>query len=233
MEICWEKGLVPAIAQDAKSGEVLMLAFMDEKAFELTKQTGFAHYFSRSKNRIWKKGESSGHTQKVIEIIADCDRDAILLKVEQSGVACHTGEKSCFFNKINGSAEVWNSKNQPELNYDILDKLYHTCLERKLAGNSENSYVAKLYKKGANAYLKKICEEAGEFGFALKDALHGAKGEHKQDEPKYDVVYEGADILFHMIVALADLNIHPEQILNELKRREGLSGISEKNSRKE
>ena len=260
MKIDWQKcaGLVPAIAQ-SESGEVLMLAYMNKESLELTLKTGFAHYFSRSKGRIWKKGESSGHTQKVLEIKLDCDGDALLLKVEQNGAACHTGQKSCFFNSLefcsrpagsefsensefsgSQSAEFStlknseNSKPENSLNvskYDILDRLYHTCLERRLDGDASTSYVAKLYEKGANAYLKKISEESGEFVLAIKDLLSGAPGEHRAGHPEYDVVYEGADVLFHIVVALSALNIHPSKLLAELERREGRSGIDEKNSR--
>lgn len=97
-QIAWEKlnGLIPVIAQDYKTQEVLMLAFMNKEALELSLQSGFAHYFSRSKQRIWKKGEQSGHTQKIYEILLDCDKDSLLVKVEQKGVACHSGAKSCF-----------------------------------------------------------------------------------------------------------------------------------------
>ncbi len=261
MKIDWEKcaGLVPTIVQ-SQSGEVLMLAYMNEESLELTQKTGFAHYFSRSKGRIWKKGESSGHTQKVLEIKLDCDGDTLLLKVEQTGAACHTGQKSCFFNSLeffasgpagsefsensefsgSQSAEfstlknLENSKPENSLNapkYDILDRLYHACLQRRLDGDANTSYVAKLYEKGANAYLKKISEEGGEFVLAVKDLLSGAPGEHRAGHPEYDVIYEGADVLFHMIVALSALNIHPSRLLDELERREGLSGIDEKNSR--
>jgi phosphoribosyl-AMP cyclohydrolase len=95
-----EKGLIPAIAQDEKTGEVLMFAWMNEESLRLTISSGFATYFSRSRNSLWRKGETSGHLQEVVSISTDCDFDAILLKVKQTGPACHTGKKSCFFNKI-------------------------------------------------------------------------------------------------------------------------------------
>ncbi len=95
-----EQGLIPAIAQDHSSGEILMQAWMNLESLELTLQTGFATYFSRSRKALWKKGETSGHLQEVVEIIADCDFDCLLLKVKQQGPACHTGKKNCFFNKI-------------------------------------------------------------------------------------------------------------------------------------
>ena len=237
MQIDWQKGLIPVVTQD-ENGEVLMLAYMNEEAFKLSRESGYAHYFSRSKNRIWKKGESSGNTQKIKQIKLDCDNDAILLKVEQIGAACHTGSHSCFFKELdileNSRIPSENSRipsaNTPS--YGILDELYHTCLERKLSGDESTSYTAKLYKKAPNSYLKKIAEEACEFALAIKDFKAGTKGEHKEAQPAYDIVYEGADVLFHMLVALADVGIHPEQLLNERRRREGLSGLIEKANRK-
>lgn len=95
-----QNGLIPAIAQDAKNGEVLMMAWMNEESLRLTLASGYATYFSRSRNSLWKKGDTSGHLQKIISVSADCDFDCILLSVEQVGAACHTGERSCFFNKI-------------------------------------------------------------------------------------------------------------------------------------
>jgi phosphoribosyl-ATP pyrophosphohydrolase/phosphoribosyl-AMP cyclohydrolase len=219
VKIDFEKngGLVPVVVQDIDTNEVLMLAYMNEEALERTQKTGFAHYFSRSRNKIWKKGESSGNTQEVKEILVDCDNDTILLKVKQNGVACHTGRKSCFFTKLD-SGEVVLDKVQ-NIEYNFIDKLYHTLLDRKNA-SAKTSYVASLYQKGENSILKKVVEEAGEFCFAIKD--------DKKDE----IIYEAADLAFHTLVALAYKNIHPEAILEELKRREGVSGIEEKRNRK-
>jgi phosphoribosyl-ATP pyrophosphohydrolase/phosphoribosyl-AMP cyclohydrolase len=219
IKIDWERvKLLPVIAQDFKNKEVLMLAYMNEEAYNLTLQTKFAHYFSRSKQRIWKKGEESGNTQSVREIFLDCDNDTLLLKVEQIGAACHTGNRTCFFKNVllPASAQI-KAVNVP--NYNVIDKLYHTIQERK-SSSVENSYVAKLFKKGDNAFLKKVVEEAGEFTFAVKD----------KDEK--EIIYEGADLIFHFLVALASKNIHPERIDQELARRFGTSGIEEKNGRK-
>ena len=219
LKIEWEKngGLIPAVIQDAETNEVLMLGYMNEEALNLTQKTGLVHYFSRSKQRIWKKGESSGHTQEVKEILIDCDNDTLLIKVKQNGVACHTGRKSCFFTNLEKGEVI--SEVEEEIEYNFIDKLYHTLLERKSA-DKNSSYVASLYHKGENSILKKIVEEAGEFCFAIKD------------DNKSEIIYEAADLVFHSLVALAYKNIHPEAILNELKRREGVSGIEEKNSRK-
>jgi len=210
-------GLVPVIVQDVDTNEVLMLAYMNEEALKKTIESGYAHYFSRSRNKLWKKGESSGNTQEVKEILVDCDNDTILLKVKQNGVACHTGRKSCFFTNLKTN-EVTMDKTQ-EIEYNFIDKLYHTLLERKNA-DSKTSYVASLYNKGENSLLKKIAEEAAEFCFAVKD------------NDKNEIIYEAADLAFHTLIALAYKNIHPEAILEELKRREGISGIEEKKNRK-
>jgi len=209
-------GLVPVIVQDVDSNEVLMLAYMNEEALNLTQKTGFAHYFSRSRNKIWKKGESSGNTQEVKEILVDCDNDTILLKVKQKGVACHTGRKSCFFTKFDTKEKILDK--EQEIEYNFIDKLYHTLLDRKNK-DPNTSYVASLYHKGENSFLKKVAEEAAEFCFAIKD--------NNKDE----IIYEAADLAFHTLVALAYKNIHPEAILEELKRREGVSGIEEKKNR--
>jgi len=219
LKIEWEKngGLIPAVIQDFETNEVLMLGYMNEEALNLTQKTGLVHYFSRSKQRIWKKGESSGHTQEVKEILIDCDNDTLLIKVKQNGVACHTGRKSCFFTNLEKSEVI--SEVEEEIEYNFIDKLYHTLLERKSA-DKNSSYVASLYHKGENSILKKIVEEAGEFCFAVKD------------DDKGEIIYEAADLVFHSLVALAYKNIHPEAILNELKRREGVSGIEEKRNRK-
>ncbi len=210
-------GLVPVVVQDVESNEVLMLAYMNEEALKKTMNTGFAHYFSRSRNKLWKKGESSGNVQEVKDILLDCDNDTILLKVKQTGPACHTGRKSCFFTNLKTN-EITMDK-EKEIEYNFTDKLYHTLLDRKNA-NPETSYVSSLYHKGENSLLKKIAEEAAEFCFAVKD------------NDKKEIIYEAADLAFHTLIALALKNIHPEAVLQELKRREGLSGIEEKKNRK-
>jgi len=219
MKVDFEKngGLVPVIVQDADTNEVLMLAYMNEEALKLTQESGYAHYFSRSRNKLWKKGESSGHTQEVKDILIDCDNDTILLKVKQNGVACHTGRKSCFFTKLQ-SGEVILDK-EKEIEYNFIDQLYHTLLDRKNA-DPQTSYVSSLYHKGENSLLKKVAEEAAEFCFAVKD------------NDKKEIIYEAADLAFHSLIALALKNIHPEAVLEELKRREGVSGIEEKRNRK-
>ena len=216
----WEKSaLIPVIAQDFESGEVLMLAYMNKEALQLSMETGLAHYFSRSKKRIWKKGESSGHVQKIKEAYIDCDNDTLLLKIEQvGGSACHTGRRSCFFTRLDSGEIVSEADTEATRNYSIFDRVYHVIQERKGA-DPESSYVASLLHKGENSYLKKVVEEAGEFCFAVKD------------DDAEEIVYEAADLAFHVLVALGAKNIDPDRIKQELERRFGLSGIEEKKMR--
>jgi phosphoribosyl-AMP cyclohydrolase / phosphoribosyl-ATP pyrophosphohydrolase len=221
-KIDWEKmnGLIPVITQDASTNEVLMLAYMDKQALELTLKTKQAHYFSRSKQRIWKKGESSGHLQNIKNIMLDCDNDTLLLKVEQIGVACHTGRKSCFFTDLETNKEILDVEVNTNNSYGVVDSLFHVIESRK-NDNPDKSYTAKLLKGKQNSMLKKIVEEAGEFTFAVKD--------NDTDE----MIYEAADLMYHCLVALSSKNINPDRVKQELARRFGLSGIEEKNSRKD
>ena len=218
-KIDWQKQeLLPVIVQDSTTNEVLMMAYMDKEALRLSLQTKTAHYFSRSKQRLWKKGESSGHTQEIVSFLLDCDNDTLLIKVKQNGVACHTGRKSCFFTELESGEAVSDVEVDTAATYGVIDTLYHTIQERKNADPSE-SWTAKLLSKGDNTILKKVVEEAGEYCFAHKD----------NDEA--EMVYEAADLTYHMLVALASKNISPDRIKQELARRFGMSGIAEKNSR--
>ena len=221
MKIDWEKtgGLLPVVVQEVAGGEVLMLAYMNEEALNLSLETGFAHYFSRTKNRIWKKGEQSGNIQKIEDAYLDCDNDTLLIKVEQKGgAACHTGAKSCFFRKIAGVnlggdseqnltgvggrilTDELNLADENGLNlgggqnlaaftaqakkpaYGIIDEIYHVILERKLNADPQTSYVASLFKKGENAVLKKVGEEATELVMACKDASAARRFENLTDK---------------------------------------------------
>ena len=217
----WEKSeLLPVIVQEISTNEVLMMAYMNREALELSLSTKIAHYFSRSKQRIWKKGESSGHTQTIHSFNIDCDNDTLLIKVTQEGVACHTGRKSCFFTELESGEANFEVEVDTTAAYGVIDTLYHTIQERKNA-DPETSWTAKLMHKGENTILKKVVEEAGEFSFAYKD----------NDEP--EMIYEAADLTYHMLVALAVKNISPDRIKQELSRRFNMSGIAEKNARKD
>jgi len=216
----WDKSiLLPVIVQDNANNEVLMMAYMNKEALELSLQTKIAHYFSRSKQRIWKKGESSGHIQTIHSFSIDCDNDTLLIKVTQEGVACHTGHRSCFFTELESGESNSKVEVDTTATYGVIDTLYHTIQDRKNA-DPKTSWTAKLIHKGENTILKKVVEEAGEFSFAYKD--------NDEDE----MIYEAADLTYHMLVALAVKNISPDRIKQELARRFNMSGIAEKNSRK-
>ncbi len=219
MQIDWNKTpLIPAIAQEAETGEMLMLAYMNEEAYTLTLSTGYAHYFSRSRQRLWKKGESSGHTQEVVDVILDCDADTVLLKVKQNGVACHTGRKSCFFTSVTQEKEILAAEVDTSAVYGVVDTLYHTLLERKHAPAEQKSWTKKLLD--APALLQsKIREEADELARAI---------DNESDE---NVIHEATDLLYHALVGLASRDITPDRIKQELARRFGTSGIEEKEAR--
>ena len=219
MQINWQKTpLIPAIAQDYQTNEILMLAYMNEEAYNLTLQTGYAHYFSRSKQRIWKKGESSNHTQEVKDMLLDCDADTLILKIHQNGVACHTGTKSCFFTSVMQDKRVLEQEVDTTAMYGVIDTLYHTVLERKNDTNTKKSWTKKLLND-KELMLSKIREEADEVCVAINE---------ESDE---QVIYESADLLYHTIVGLGYRDISPDRVKQELARRFGMSGIEEKESR--
>jgi len=220
MKIDWSKNpLIPVIAQDSDSSEVLMLAYMNEEAYNLTLLTQYAHYFSRSRQRLWKKGESSGHTQEVNDILLDCDADTIILKIKQNGVACHTGRKSCFFTSVIQDKVILDKEIDTDAIYSIVDTLYHTILERKNDTTTKKSWTKKLLNdKGL--MLSKIREEADEVCVAINE------------ESDKQVIYESADLLYHTLVGLGYRDISPDRVKQELSRRFGISGIEEKDKRK-
>ncbi len=219
VRIDWEKTpLIPVVVQDAESKEVLMLAYMNREAFELSRDTGYAHYYSRSRKRLWKKGETSGHVQEIVRMFLDCDGDTLLLLVHQHGVACHTGRRSCFFTDVATQETTQAPEVDTAATYGVIDTLYHTILERRHA-DPETSYTAKLLQGKENSMLKKIVEEAGEFCFAVKD------------DDEAEIVYEAADLTYHVLVALGKKEISPDRVRQELARRFGIGGLEEKKSR--
>ena len=227
-------GLVAAIAQDAATGKVLTLAWMNRESLARTVETGEAHYWSRSRRRLWRKGEESGHVQKVREVRLDCDNDALLLLVEQAGgIACHTGRERCFFQRLEGGRWVERraggegSAARSTAMTDPAATRPPTCStasrrpsRRAGAPTPPSSYVAALFAKGEDAILKKIGEEATETVMAAKDG------------DKLRITAEVADLWFHCLVLLARHGLGPDDVRAELARREGVSGIAEKASRK-
>nr|WP_026508653.1 bifunctional phosphoribosyl-AMP cyclohydrolase/phosphoribosyl-ATP diphosphatase HisIE [Butyrivibrio sp. MC2013] len=194
-------GLVPVVVQDYRTSQVLMLAYMNEEAFNTTIRTGKMTYYSRSRQELWIKGLTSGHFQFVKSLSADCDMDTILAKVKQIGVACHTGSYSCFFNQI---AEKEYDKKDPS---KVLSDVYNVIADRKIHPK-EGSYTNYLFDKGIDKILKKCGEEATEITIAAKNP-----GEN-------EIVYEIADYLYHMMVLMVEKNVRWEDITDELTRRE-------------
>jgi len=220
MKIDWAKNpLIPAIAQDEVDNQILMLAYMNEEAYNLTLSTGYAHYFSRSRQRLWKKGESSGHTQKVSDVLVDCDGDTVVVKVAQKGVACHTGTKSCFFTSTMKDKRVLEQEVDTDAIYGVVNTLYHTILERKSDTTTTKSWTKKLLND-KELLLSKIREEADEVCVAI------------DEESDKQVIYESADLLYHTLVGLGLRDISPDRVKQELGRRFGVSGIEEKEARK-
>lgn len=196
-----EQGLVPAIAQDAATGEVLMMAWMNAESLRLTEETGYATYFSRSRQKLWKKGETSGHVQRVLGIKADCDGDTLLLTVEQTGPACHTGARSCFFNDL-----IPADEDELPASSAILEKVYAVIEDRK-AHPQEGSYTNYLLEKGTEKICKKVGEEASE---AIIAAMKNSREE---------LTYEAADLMYHLLVLCFDRGVTPADIWAELQRR--------------
>jgi len=193
-------GMIPVIVQDFQSNEVLMMAYMNEEAYEQTLRTGKMTYYSRSRNELWLKGDTSGHYQYVKSLTADCDMDTILAKVSQVGVACHTGERSCFFNEI--TATEFESKN-PTM---VFEDVYNVIMDRKMHPK-EGSYTNYLFDKGIDKILKKLGEEATEIVIAAKNP--------NANEIKYEI----CDFLYHMMVLMAEKDVTWDEITRELAKR--------------
>ncbi|MDR1979506.1 MAG: bifunctional phosphoribosyl-AMP cyclohydrolase/phosphoribosyl-ATP diphosphatase HisIE [Synergistaceae bacterium] len=192
------EGLIPAVAQDAATGQVLMLAYMNRESLRKTMETGKAHYYSRSRNCLWLKGETSGHFQSVRKILRDCDDDALLLLVDQTGAACHTGNRTCFYRGLGGKAA--NGRE------DIFQTL-ETVIRDRREHPKEGSYTKYLFEKGLDKMLKKVGEESAEVIIAAKNP-DGA-----------ELVYEAADLIFHLSVVLAEKDLSWNDVRRELERR--------------
>ena len=192
-----ERGLICAIAQDWETGEVLMQAYMNAEALKLTAETGYAHYWSRSRKCLWKKGETSGHVQKVISATFDCDRDCLLLQVEQTGAACHTGNRTCFFQEEIASEKA-GATFFGELDRVVKDRKEHP---------TEGSYTCYLFSKGVDKIAKKTGEEAVEVVIAAKN------------DDREEFIGECADLLYHLQVLLEQKGVALSEVCTELKRR--------------
>ncbi len=205
---------MPAVAQDVRDGSVLMVAWMNAEALDKTRETGLAHFWSRSRGRLWQKGETSGNTLAVEEIRIDCDEDTILLRVRAAGPACHTGKRTCFYRTVNGVED----EGARGCDAGVLDML-EAVLQSRRASDAGKSYTKSLLDAGAGKILAKIAEEHGELAAELPD---GARDK---------VVHETADLLFHVMVGLVWRDIPVADVWHELERRFGTSGHVEKASR--
>lgn len=191
-------GLVPAIAQDEDTLEVLMLAYMNREALEKTLEGPHATYYSRSRQKLWTKGETSGHLQRVVSVRYDCDADTVLLRVRQTGPACHTGARTCFFNVL--------KEGGPEADASILGELFNVIEDRK-QNPKEASYTNRLLSGGPDRILKKIGEEAGEVIIAGKN------------EDSAEIAYEAADLIYHLFVLLSSQGMAPADVYAQLRKR--------------
>ena len=194
-------GMVPVVVQDYKTSEVLMVAYMNQEAYENTLKTGKMTYFSRSRNELWLKGATSGHYQYVKSLTADCDMDTILAKVSQVGAACHTGSRSCFFNTI--LKKEYEESSNP---LQVFEEVYDVIKDRKIHPK-EGSYTNYLFDKGIDKILKKLGEEATEIVIAAKNP--------NANEVKYEI----SDFLYHMMVLMAEKEVTWEEITTELANR--------------
>jgi len=198
-----EQGLIPVVVQEAATGQVLMLAYMNEEALNRTLTSGQACYFSRTRQCLWIKGETSGHRQWVEAISYDCDADSLLLQVRQDGPACHTGEHSCFHRQL------WTAPDAATNPGQLLRELICLLSERKQAAPPD-SYTARLFRGGVDRIAKKVAEEAGEVIIAAKN------------QSQAELTYELADLLFHCLVLMVNQGVPVQAVVQELVSRRGL-----------
>lgn len=191
------KGLIPAIVVDVKTKEVLTLAYMNRESLEITMKEGRTCFWSRSRNELWRKGETSGNVQKVVEIKADCDRDALVVTVEKTGPACHLGNESCFVDRI------YDDQSERDFSVERLMAL----IQGRKGGDPKASYTTYLFEKGLDKILKKVGEESTEVIIAAKS------------DDKQETIYEIADLAYHVMVLMVEMGISLEDIGAELGSR--------------
>jgi phosphoribosyl-ATP pyrophosphohydrolase/phosphoribosyl-AMP cyclohydrolase len=203
------QGLAPAIVQHTVSGQILMLAWMNAEALELTRQSKQAHFLSRSRGTLWRKGETSGNTLDVVDVRWDCDADAILISARPAGPTCHTGTSSCFFQPSCDDGPPGS----------VLDRVWRELVGRRERAAPEESYTRSLLNKGIGAVAAKIAEEQAELVAELESGSEDA------------IVHEATDLLFHVLVGLLARDVPVARVLAELDRRFGVSGHAEKAAR--
>lgn len=192
-----EKGLIPAVVQDYFSKQVLTVAYMNRESLEISMQEGRTCFFSRSRQQLWRKGETSGNTQEIVTIKADCDLDALVVEVIKKGPACHTGSESCFFNP------VYQSETQQDFSMEALYEL----LKGRKTNPKEGSYTTYLYQKGIDKILKKVGEECTEVIVAGKGG------------DKAETIFEISDLAYHVMVLMVEMGIEPKDIFAQLASR--------------
>jgi phosphoribosyl-AMP cyclohydrolase / phosphoribosyl-ATP pyrophosphohydrolase len=195
-----DNNLVPVIAQSFLTGKVLMMAYANKTAIEKTIESGYATYFSRSRKKLWLKGEESGNKQKIEDILLDCDEDCLLYLVSEEGPACHTGNETCFYRNLS-----FEKLQKPAL-FSIFSELYQKITDRKKS-LPPNSYVTSLFQKGSDKIIQKVGEEAVETVIGLKN------------KNKDEIIYESSDLIFHLIVSLVDSGVELSKIQEELLKR--------------
>lgn len=200
-----EKGLIPAVVQDSRTGTVLMVAYMNEESYQKTLETGKACFFSRSRQQLWTKGETSGNYLLVKDIYVDCDEDTLLIKAEPAGPACHTGNTSCFYRKEENGA-LTEDKAQKGTKAAIWQQVYDVVKDRA-ENPKEGSYTNYLLEKGIDKILKKVGEESAETIIAAKN--------HSKEE----IQYETADLLYHLAVMLYERGLTLDDVYEELEKR--------------
>lgn len=213
-KIKWDDaGLVPAVVQDVQSKEVLMLAYMNKESLQLSVESGVTWFWSRSRNELWNKGATSGHTQRIVSMAYDCDGDTLLVKVEQKGPACHTGRYSCFFNpvEVNGNAAAASSSEAVKASEDRFAALgqLESIIAERYAERPEGSYTTYLFDKGVDKVLKKVGEEASEVIIAAKN--------QDNDELRSEV----GDLIFHLMVLLRERGLPLDDVISEISSRHG------------
>jgi len=200
-----ERGLVPAVVQDSQTGGVLMLAYMNAESLTRTLETGETWFWSRSRSQLWHKGETSGNTQRVVDLSLDCDHDALVVRVEPAGPACHTGRTSCFHNVIRAAGESQHAAGDLG---EVLSALY-ALVETRERERPRGSYTTYLFDQGLDKILKKVGEEASETIIAAKNEDRGA------------LAKESCDLLYHLIVLLVERGVSLSDLRDELVRRSG------------
>ena len=216
-DLKWDRdGLVSVVVQDASTGEIRMLAHANREALNATFETGYAHFFSRSRQRLWCKGESSGHKLKVQNVWVDCDGDALIFLADAEGPSCHTLRETCFFTHLEGpSAGREDPKRHAQ---SALPALWQELVSRRDA-SAEKSYTRSLLDAGPAKICAKITEEADELSRAI------------QGEDNSRVISEAADVMYHMLVGLLARGVSLADVEKELARRSGVSGLAEKAAR--